>query len=165
MALSKNGLLSERIEELSVKLLIIKEKMATLVDEQRSLERELGNLIAARERLVNHTEDDSTAMHNRKNRITEIANGVLTTRRAAREGVRHGSIKEAALRVLSDHPEGLLALDVLRLINAERERPIPRTSLSPQLSRLGQNGLASQHDSVWKITEQGEAVLSALSEH
>lgn len=164
MAAPKRTVLDDRIDEVSFKLLIIKEKIRTLTDEQHAIERELSNLSEIRARVVNPTRDDSPDLFAAANPTTAIVNRVLTTREPKRGGVRPGSIKEAALRVLLDQPDGLLALDILRRINADRDDPIPRTSLSPQLSRLAQNGLASQQSSIWKITPRGAALLKDLGQ-
>ena len=75
-----------------------------------------------------------------------------------------GSIKEAALQALSQAPEGLMALDILKVINQARERPVSRTSLSPQLSRLGQAELVTQDNSLWHVTAKGKAALQAAME-
>jgi hypothetical protein len=50
------------------------------------------------------------------------------------------TIKQAVLEVLKDHPEGMTALEILAQINTRYfGGDIPRTSLSPQLSRLKDN--------------------------
>ena len=59
------------------------------------------------------------------------------------------TIKEAVLQVLDDYPEGLIALDVLARINERFALELVRTSLSPQLSRLKQEGKILNHGSTW----------------
>jgi hypothetical protein len=59
------------------------------------------------------------------------------------------TIKEAVLQILDDFPEGLIALDILAKINDRFSIRLVRTSLSPQLSRLKQEGKIVNHGSTW----------------
>jgi len=74
-----------------------------------------------------------------------------------RRGIRPGTIKAQVMEILSAHPGGLIALDILRLLNREREQPLDRTSLSPQLSRLGQAGHIKRRGALWYIPRDDEA--------
>lgn len=77
------------------------------------------------------------------------ANGVL----------KEGTIKDFVVRVLSDKPDGLVAVDILARINKRFGTKYPRTSLSPQLSRLKNEGVLERHGVVWRLAkEKGSAV-------
>ncbi|GLQ22754.1 hypothetical protein GCM10007853_06280 [Algimonas ampicilliniresistens] len=66
----------------------------------------------------------------------------LKPERAKREAAPepYRSIKQMVRLVLTDFPDGLIALDILSKINERFGKSFPRTSLSPQLSRLKQSG-------------------------
>src|SRR5262245_42961295 len=76
----------------------------------------------------------------------------LDSTQSRRSGVvQPGTIKDYAVRVLADHPNGLAALDILADINRRFGTSYPRTSLSPQLSRLGQAGIIEREGVVWRL--------------
>jgi hypothetical protein len=60
------------------------------------------------------------------------------------------TIKGMVLNVLSAFPQGQTALEILERINATVDVPYPRTSLSPQLSRLKAEGKIHREGRVWK---------------
>lgn len=66
------------------------------------------------------------------------------------------TIKEAAVDVLRDYPKGLIALDILAKINERFSLSLVRTSLSPQLSRLRQDGELEYHEGIWRLPHQNE---------
>jgi hypothetical protein len=66
------------------------------------------------------------------------------------------TIKEAVLDVLQDYPGGLIALDILAKINERFSMNLVRTSLSPQLSRLKQEGKILNHGSTWLPRHQND---------
>ncbi|MFA6205209.1 MAG: hypothetical protein WC689_03280 [Methylocystis sp.] len=61
------------------------------------------------------------------------------------------TIKEAVLKVLHAEPNGLAATEILRRINSELRTDYARTSLSPQLSRLKQEGKIELYGQLWKL--------------
>jgi hypothetical protein len=63
------------------------------------------------------------------------------------------TIKQAALAVLADYPEGLTALDILREINSRYRFDLVRSSLSPQLSRLRHQGKIDLRGNVWRLSQ------------
>jgi hypothetical protein len=71
-----------------------------------------------------------------------------------RRSVPEKTIKEAVLHVLNGNQEGLTALDILDLINMRLGVKYPRTSLSPQLSRLKADGRIERVGNVWRITRR-----------
>lgn len=64
------------------------------------------------------------------------------------------TIKQAVLQVLKEHPEGLIALDILKKINERHALGIVRTSLSPQLSRLKGDRKIVNRGNLWLRTPQ-----------
>lgn len=67
------------------------------------------------------------------------------------------TIKEAVIEVLSDHEGGMTAINILSLINRRFKSAYPRTSLSPQLSRLKADGILERNGIVWRLaTEKGK---------
>jgi hypothetical protein len=113
----------------------------------------------AQKGLVNSSGVDSDDLTSISNHDSTKVNGLRPRRESLRMGVQPGSIKEAALEVLRDAPDGLLALDVLKRINDRRMEPISRSSLSPQLTRLARAGLVALVGSNWRITKPGLAAL------
>ena len=59
------------------------------------------------------------------------------------------SIKDMVLEILEDAPSGLKALDILDFINAGYSANLKRTSLSPQLSRLKEEGKIHNSGLIW----------------
>ncbi|MBN9346283.1 MAG: hypothetical protein J0I48_08785 [Devosia sp.] len=73
--------------------------------------------------------------------------------------LKEGTIKDFVVRVLSEKPDGLVAVDILARINKRFGTKYPRTSLSPQLSRLKNEGVLERHGVVWRLAkEKGSAV-------
>jgi ribosomal protein S6 len=64
--------------------------------------------------------------------------------------VSEKTIKEAVMEVLSETNEGMTAVEILDAINKRFRMNYPRTSLSPQLSRLKQEDKIVLEGRVWK---------------
>jgi DNA-binding transcriptional ArsR family regulator len=64
------------------------------------------------------------------------------------------SMRATAARLLADYPQGLTAKEILPLLNKELGTDYPRSSLSPQLSRLKAEGQIERDGLVWKLTHQ-----------
>lgn len=73
--------------------------------------------------------------------------------RASPSGKRlpKGQIKRLVLEVLGNQMEGLDALTILEMINSKASKPYLRTSLSPQLSRLKDDGYIVLEGKIWKL--------------
>ena len=67
-----------------------------------------------------------------------------------RRGPR-GLIKRLVLDVLESHPIGLKANSILAKINSKSSKPYLRTSLSPQLSRLKEDGYIMLEGKIWRL--------------
>lgn len=70
--------------------------------------------------------------------------------------IRRGSIKEKVMSVLSACPEGADANKILELIEIKFGEIIPRSSLSPQLSRLKGEGRLLLNGSAWSLRSDKE---------
>jgi hypothetical protein len=62
-----------------------------------------------------------------------------------------GAIKRAVLELLEQNPDGMDALTILVTINYRLGSHFERTSLSPQLSRLKEDGFVSLNRKIWKL--------------
>jgi hypothetical protein len=85
----------------------------------------------------------------------ETANPVAVTRR--KRPVR--TIKDAIVSVLADKRSGMTALEILDELADRFDMRIQRTSLSPQLSRLKDEGKVGRLGMIWSLitTETNEA--------
>jgi hypothetical protein len=61
------------------------------------------------------------------------------------------TIKEAVVAVLGSSLFGLTALEILDQINSLHGMDYPRTSLSPQLSRLKSEGVIEKNGKIWRL--------------
>ncbi len=61
------------------------------------------------------------------------------------------TIKEAAIEALADKPFGMTANDILKVVNEKLGTDYPRSSLSPQLSRLKSEGLVYREEDRWVL--------------
>lgn len=71
----------------------------------------------------------------------------------SRRTIPEKSIKEAVLEVLDSLGIGLTALDLLGAINTKFNTDYPRTSLSPQLSRLKAEGKITRDGNLWSLAK------------
>jgi len=66
------------------------------------------------------------------------------------------TIKAAVLAVLNESGRGMTALEILAAINSRFDSNYARTSLSPQLSRLKQQGSIKRDGIVWSLRRPEE---------
>lgn len=72
-----------------------------------------------------------------------------------------GGIKGMVLAVLDDAGAlGLSAMQMIVEIKKTYGHDLPRTSLSPQLTRLKRSGLVGASNSIWLITDKGRDALT-----
>jgi len=76
---------------------------------------------------------------------------VRRDRGTAGSGARK-TLKEMATEILQDHPDGLEANSILAEIERRYFVTVQRESLSPQLSRLGQEGVLNREGWLWKLS-------------
>lgn len=74
------------------------------------------------------------------------------------------TIKEMVLHVLRDTLSGgpATASEIINAVNSEFGKDFPRTSVSPQLSRLRQSGDLVDYDGKWAIPESQKVVSGAV---
>jgi hypothetical protein len=159
---TQQALLSSRLEELSTKSLILRAQIETLKAELALIDREMATLQEANFRGVNDAGVDLGRRLGESTPDAAVVNRVVRTPPKVASPLV-GSIKADVLSVLANAPDGLIALDILSAINARRDVPVHRTSLSPQLSRLKEAGLVDQAKSVWAITPSGRAAADQLN--
>lgn len=63
------------------------------------------------------------------------------------------SIKEAVIEILTTQGKGMTAIDMLAEINQKFGTAYPRTSLSPQLSRLKNDGKIRRKGTIWRLAK------------
>lgn len=137
-----NDFIIKRTQELEELLEPLRRQQHDLQAQIKTYERELGDLQNAAKAI---------------GIVNRIEKPLGVTRRNAPKV----TIKEAILEVLQDYPEGLIALDLLPKINDRFSWRIARETLSPQLSRLKQEGKLLYRDGVWILpskNDEGPAV-------
>jgi len=119
-------------------------------------------LVTLRRTLVEQLEAAEAAVESLRDEIAGIdrALGVVSkgdplsphVARPSRKGARL-SMKDLTLEALRDHfPEGATVNDLLSCFSERYQRPdIARTSLSPQLTRLKEEGRISRSGMVWHL--------------
>lgn len=94
-----------------------------------------------------------------------IKSGVVPSRD---EGVASSSsrttIKEMVVEVLEDRPNGAEASEIIELIANSFGESIARSSLSPQLSRLKEEGVLSLEGRVWLLQKYAKGPEATTSE-
>lgn len=87
------------------------------------------------------------------------AAGELASRRKAKSAVRGPeTIKEQVIAILTDCPNGLEATEILDRLRVRFGRELKRESLSPQLSRLGADGVIERNGKTWILPVVGNAL-------
>tara|TARA_R110000868_G_scaffold14669_12_gene68000 strand:+ start:4111 stop:4614 length:504 start_codon:yes stop_codon:yes gene_type:complete len=85
--------------------------------------------------------------------VSEIKPERLVFRTQIRERKPSLTIKEMILNILRDNTAGLQASEIIERIGVLYGKRIPRTSMSPQLSRLKNDGELVLEDSNWILSE------------
>ena len=67
---------------------------------------------------------------------------------------KDGTIKQAVIEILAAEGKGLVALDLLNRLNDRNGSTLVRSSLSPQLSRLKQEGVLQLTGGFWHLPGQ-----------
>lgn len=120
--------IARRRAELNTEEQVLREKLLTIQSEREALR-------AAEDKLKHQAG-------------TLIPIGVPKERRPPRV-IRPATIMADVIDILAQRPDGMIALDILRELNNQRDQPIDRTSLSPQLSRLKKAGIVGLDGSRW----------------
>lgn len=92
--------------------------------------------------------------------------GFFMVEKTRRKIVAEKTIKEAVIEILKEAGRGMTALEILPEVNRHLNVDYPRTSLSPQLSRLKADGLLERDGIVWSLVQapQTEEVPTATAE-
>lgn len=131
------------------------QRSAELDEIEASLNRKLTWLRAERERLVLMAEGAGLQRSFAVGADQDLAHfRTATSQRGVR--VHAGTMKAAAVAVLRKADRGLTARELLPLINQHLGTEYPRSSLSPQLSRLKREGFITLEGSVWMLTPENE---------
>lgn len=69
-----------------------------------------------------------------------------------------GTIKEQVVKILADSPRGLSAIEIQARLSERFDRIVKRESLSPQLSRLGAEGVLCREGKLWRLPVVGSAL-------
>ena len=110
---------------------------------QIEIEREMASLQAELARVVQALEVLSAGD------LFQDSNGSQSERRR-----RVGSLKQMAYTVIHDSNKALTATQILEKIELEFGQRIARTSMSPQLSRLGQEHFIKRTGNLWSIDQR-----------
>ncbi|MBU6525576.1 hypothetical protein OGR47_00900 [Methylocystis sp. MJC1] len=115
-----------------------------LAEEERKLRRRLSEILIEMQQLKSvasqHFESE------------EKIDRQLTPRTYGRKrSIKPGTIMFDVMAILDGYPQGLTANEILDRINEIRTERVERTSLSPQLSRLRQDGYLELAGSVWRL--------------
>lgn len=132
MTESLNSFLNRRMREISAKEADLRAELQNLSDEKKQL-----GLAAAAAGIK--IED-----------VVEVSSPVSRHRRVSAEK----TIIEAVVEILSERGRGIAASDLLPLLNQRLGTEYPRSSLSPQLSRLKKRGVLKQEGNLWCLTER-----------
>lgn len=73
-----------------------------------------------------------------------------TTRERGPSGTGKKTLKELALEALKENPEGMEAVEIIKWIKDKYDLDVPRESMSPQLSRLGGDGIIKRDGLTWR---------------
>lgn len=127
-------------------LQFIETKLAELETEAGNLRARLTAISAQRIELMNaKSAAESVVFRSTKERMTD---------RPSPKRIKPNTIMENIMVILEKNIKGLIALDILRILNESREPPLLRESLSPQLSRLKQSGFIDLEDTKWKLVRR-----------
>ncbi|WP_312781545.1 hypothetical protein [Brevundimonas sp.] len=114
----------------------LKAQKASLESEIATLQSKLSRVVAAIEALTaGDLFDEIQASYSRQRRAP-------------------GTLKQMAFTVLYEAGEALTAQQILQAIFEKFGQRIERTSMSPQLSRLGQDGVLLRNQNLWLVNPE-----------
>lgn len=121
----------------------VTQRLEMLLAEQRQLEARLREIAEEKEQLRKAVEvlgEDYGAL-----------SSAASLRTTSPKRIPGMTLKDAAIEALSKEADGLAATDILLAINEKYDVAIERSSLSPQLSRLKQEGRIERKNGKWRI--------------
>lgn len=140
-------ILLQRLRYLTEELSFLEADISTKLQRFKRVGEELSSVNRALQEIQEPPSPTDLKMVNR------VQTSPQSTGSYIRNGVkiRRGSIKDYVVQVLSDSQKGMVALDILAAINERFEKNYDRTSLSPQLSRLRQDGVLGLRGPIWYL--------------
>jgi hypothetical protein len=130
----------------------------------RFMNQTLAEFIARRrleiEEEISPLQEKLTALRHEREQLKKaaIAAGLETKSLAEpdkpRRKLQTGTIKEAVIAILAETGDGLNASDLLVKLNERNSSTLIRSSLSPQLSRLKQDGYILLTGRIWHLPSQ-----------
>lgn len=141
----------------------ITDRLRELDAEERPLHEKLKALAEERAKLI----AAATAAEIEIPKIAHIQRAVANANRALdavsrRRTIPERTLKDAVIEVLQDKGRGMTALEILAAINLKFSTDYPRTSLSPQLSRLKAEGKLVREGIVWRLSDDESAAVALL---
>ena len=130
--------LATRRKELESKISELRPQVSKLQSELRALQSELSEVEIASNAIGRSSSGGGPSLFER------VAGG---------PPIRKGTLKDKIIAVLKLRPKGATSTEILDLIAEQFDETIPRTSLSPQLSRLKSEGWLSLIGSNWILTD------------
>lgn len=133
-----------------------------IMDRIRKLEDSLGPMLDEQSKLAARIAAAQAELSDLTNaaKAIGIVKGLPTPARViTRRTPAKVTIKDAALLVLAEFPEGLLALDLVAKINERFDLKLVRSSLSPQLTRLKSDGKLINEGSLWLLPRDPDLFL------
>lgn len=133
----------------------INRRLAELAMDERPLREELARIETERDQLQRAALAAGVS-------IGAVEAGVAGSVGRSPRRAPETTIKDAVIEVLREQDKPLTALEILPLINAKLGVDYPRTSLSPQLSRLKSDGIVRRmgtrwtHRQLWTLPEGAE---------
>ena len=113
-----------------------------LQEEERTTEQKLSSLLAKQSATRSELARVQAALAAFKNAEVHVS-----------EDERPSTIQAGVLRILASSPNGMTALRILDELRTRFEMDYPRSSLSPQLSRLKAQGKLKLRGTVWSLTK------------
>lgn len=148
-------ILLQRLRYLTEELSFLEADISTKLQRFKRIGEELSSVTKALQEIQEPSNPLDLEMVNR------VQTSPQSTGSYIRNGVkiRHGSIKDYVVQVLSDSQKGMVALDILVAINERFGKNYDRTSLSPQLSRLRQDGVLGLRGPVWYLARDNSDLV------
>lgn len=134
----------------------VKRSLAELDARETDLRAQLSKILAQKDQLKR-----AASIAEEVVAFTPVVQSTLTNRRPRR--LRGMTLKEAIVEILEQRGHGLAASEILRELNSRHGTDFARESLSPQISRLRQEGHLELTDRIWHL--RGQPITSPSSDN
>lgn len=115
--------------------------------------KELESKISELRPQVSKLQSELRALQSELSEVEIASNAIGRSSSGGGPPIRKGTLKDKIIAVLKLRPKGATSTEILDLIAEQFDEAIPRTSLSPQLSRLKSEGWLSLIGSNWRLTD------------